>query len=114
MPPFDAAARLCIAARASLEWLATGKGLREASQGAQEIAAPLDVATLGEALGIVDSSLQLVGGDGAALAPTDKARMVMNVYGLLQDSSLKHSQVVGAALKAVKSILIEAGVLPDL
>lgn len=40
MPPFDVAARLCIAARARMEWLATGEGdMHAAPEALQEQAA---------------------------------------------------------------------------
>ena len=77
MPPFDVAARLCLAAGVRLEWLATGEGPMLTS----EIAAPaaaLDEKSLRTALELVEEALE-----GRQLAPALRAELVGHVYALI-------------------------------
>lgn len=94
-PTFDAAARLCLAAGARMEWLATGEGpmlaadaqeVREPAPPAHKVnkSAPLDPAMLTEAIDLVEQTLALT---HSAAVPRLKAELVVVAFTTLSEGA---------------------------
>lgn len=78
--PFEVAARLCLAANRSMEWLATGKDpptFSETAQPRQSHEVSLDEDTLAGAIEAVDAVLEALDSD---LSPAARARVAAVVY----------------------------------
>lgn len=77
MPPFDVAARLCLAAGVRLEWMATGQG--EMKRSAVPASQPASQSLSGESLTM---AIQLAAEalDGRSLPPPDYAELVGLIY----------------------------------
>lgn len=93
MPPFDVAARLCLAAGKSLHWLATG----EDGQAVTPSPAPLDTAALRSAVEAVDTALELV---GTRIDHSARADLYARAYALMQTNAPVH-QVTTNILKLI-------------
>ena len=98
-PPFDVAARLCLAAKVRMEWLATGEGdmHREAApeQGSQQ--ARLNPGMLRAAVEVLDRVLEDV---EATTDAAGRAELVVAIYELLEQGS-----ALDAAQRVVASML---------
>lgn len=102
VPPFDAVARLCVAAGVSLDWLATGEGpmkVREAaSEQGSQVTRP-DPGTLRAAAEVLERALSDV---DATTDAAGRAELLVAIYELLeQGSALDAAQrVVATMLRA--------------
>lgn len=93
MPPFDAAARLCLAAGKSIQWLATGKE----PTAAQSQPVRLDPAALRGAVEAVDAVLDQADVD---LQPGDRAELYVRAYELMA-SATSVPQATAQVLKLI-------------
>ncbi|KAF1009096.1 MAG: hypothetical protein GAK28_00729 [Luteibacter sp.] len=83
MPPFDVAVRLCVAAKARLDWLATGEGdvfVDQVPLGGFPDSQVLRHDELRMALELAGETLA-----GRVLPPEKHAQLVMLIYELLQE-----------------------------
>lgn len=100
MPPFDVVARLCIAAGARMEWLATGEGpmlakdLLQAAPVLGSQALRLDRETLLRAEKILALALEMA---GVQVGSTARARMLGDVYDHLLGRGHDVEEVVSLA-----------------
>lgn len=100
VPPFDAVARLCVAAGVSLDWLATGEGPMKGSEAAPQLGsqvARLDFGTLRAAVEVLDRVLEDV---DATTDAAGRAELVVAIYELLEQGS-----ALDAAQRVVASML---------
>lgn len=81
MPPFDAAARLCMASGKSLHWLATGVE-PDAAPASQPVR--LEVDTLQAAVEAVDTALELA---DVEVQARDRAELYARAYELMADAT---------------------------
>lgn len=80
MPPFDAVARLCLAAAVRMEWIATGEGEMRAEPAPHGPSQPLRRDDLTMALQLASEAL----GD-KELPPAKHAELVTLIYELLEE-----------------------------
>lgn len=99
-PPFEAVARLCVAAGVSLDWLATGEGeMRQTASDKGSQPARLDHETLRLAVQVLDKALE------SANASTDsagRAELLVAIYELLEQGAAQEAaqRVVATMLRA--------------
>lgn len=77
-PAFEVVARLCVAARVRMEWVATDQGPMQADQAAPGAAAEVDREALQVALELVEEALT-----GRILPPPQRAELIALVYDLV-------------------------------
>lgn len=102
VPPFDAIARLCLAAGVRLDWMATGEGVMKVSKTAPDEGSQvprLNVGTLRAAVEVLERVLTEV---DATTDAAGRAELVVAIYELLeQGSALDAAQrVVAQMLRA--------------